>query len=156
MWLLAKNVIFTVLVPGTATGLLPWWILTRTGGATVPAIGWLQIFALVPAVAALGIYGWCVRDFMVVGRGTPAPIDPPKALVVRGLYRVTRNPMYVGVLSMIAAEALFFASIRLVVYGAALWAMFQSFVVFYEEPTLRRLFGAAYADYTARVPRWLR
>jgi len=155
MWLLLKNLIFTVLVPGTVTVLVPCWILARTGRAALPAVGWLQVLALVPAVTALGIYLWCVRDFIVVGRGTPAPIDPPKALVDRGLYRVTRNPMYVGVLSMILAEALFFASPWLLAYAAALFSVFHAFVVFYEEPTLRRLFGQAYSDYTTRVPRWL-
>jgi protein-S-isoprenylcysteine O-methyltransferase Ste14 len=155
MWLLLKNLIFTVLVPGTATVLVPWWVLAGTGRAALPAVGWLQVLALVPAVTALGIYLWCVRDFIVVGRGTPAPIDPPKALVDRGLYRVTRNPMYVGVLSMILAEALFFTSPWLLAYAAALFTVFHSFVVFYEEPTLRRLFGQAYSDYTTRVPRWL-
>lgn len=155
MWLLLKNLIFTVLVPGTATVLVPCWILARTGRTALPAVGWLQVLAFVPAVMALGIYLWCVRDFIVVGRGTPAPIDPPKALVDRGLYRVTRNPMYVGVLSMIFAEALFFTSLWVLAYAAALFTAFHSFVVFYEEPTLRRSFGQAYSDYTTRVPRWL-
>jgi len=155
VWLLLKNLLFTVFVPGTVTVLVPWRILVRTGWGTIPDIGWPQGLALFPAATALGIYLWCVRDFMVVGRGTPAPIDPPKQLVAGGLYRVTRNPMYVGVLSLIAAEALFFASPWLLLYAVAVFAMFHAFVVFYEEPTLRRLFGQAYVDYTMRVPRWL-
>lgn len=154
MWLLLKNVIFTVLAPGTVVGLLPWRILVWTGGDAIPAVGWLQVLAVVPAVTAVGIYVWCVYDFMVVGRGTPAPVDPPQELVVRGLYRVTRNPLYVAVFCMIAAEAMFFASAWLLLYAAAMGIVFQSFVVLYEEPTLRRLFGAAYADYTTSVPRW--
>lgn len=155
MWLLIKNLLFTTLAPGTVVGLVPWLILVRTGADALPSLGWFQALAMVPALTAVAIYCWCLYDFMVVGRGTPAPIDPPKELVARGLYRVTRNPLYVAVILMISAEALFFASLWLVAYAAVMGLVFQCFVVFYEEPTLRRLFGTAYADYVSRVPRWL-
>ena len=87
--------------------------------------------------------------------GTPAPIDPPKELVARGLYRYSRNPMYVGVLSFIAAQALWFRSAWTGLYALALFGAFHSFVVLYEEPTLARSFGEAYRRYLASVPRWL-
>jgi protein-S-isoprenylcysteine O-methyltransferase Ste14 len=96
-----------------------------------------------------------VREFVVVGRGTPAPVAPPEALVVSGLYRWVRNPMYVGVLCWLAALALFFASGAIALYAAVVFAGFNAFVMGYEEPALRRRFGAAYERYCRSVPRWL-
>ncbi len=104
--------------------------------------------------AGVAIYGWCAWDFTFAGRGTPAPIDPPKELVLRGLYRWSRNPMYVGVLSVLAGETVLFLSLPLLVYALLVLTMFQIFIVLYEEPHLRRTFGASYADYCSRVPRW--
>ena len=91
----------------------------------------------------------------MTGRGTPAPIDPPKELVARGLYRYVRNPMYVGVMSILVGEALIFASRTLVWYAVTVFIGFNLFVLLYEEPTLRHKFGAAYERYCAAVPRWL-
>jgi protein-S-isoprenylcysteine O-methyltransferase Ste14 len=96
-----------------------------------------------------------VTDFAVAGRGTPAPIDPPKELVRRGLYRFTRNPMYVGVASVLIGEAWLFASRAMAVFALGVVTMFHLFVLFYEEPTLRRTFGDAYERYCAAVPRWV-
>ncbi|MGH9932165.1 MAG: methyltransferase family protein [Pyrinomonadaceae bacterium] len=96
--------------------------------------------------------GW---DFARFGRGTPAPIDAPKRLIVRGLYRYTRNPMYVGVLTVIVAWALSFRMAALLVYGLAVAACFHLFIILYEERRLRRDFGIEYEEYCARVRRWL-
>jgi protein-S-isoprenylcysteine O-methyltransferase Ste14 len=148
------SLLFTFIVPGTIGGYLPWAILHATGAtlAAAPAWRWL---GLIPLSLGLAIYVWCVTDFAVAGRGTPAPIDPPKELVVRGLYRVTRNPMYVGVLSVIAGESWLFGSAPLAFYTAVVLAGFHFFVIGYEEPTLRRSFDGAYQRYCAAVPRWL-
>ena len=148
----AKTLLFTVLVPGTVVGLVPHWIRVATGAA--PAGPLSRAFALLLALAGLASYGWCAFDFARAA-GTPAPIDPPRELVARGLYRYSRNPMYVGVLSLIAAQALFFASPAISLYAALLFLAFHSFVVYYEEPTLARSFGAAYQRYRASVPRWI-
>ena len=102
----AKTLLFTVLVPGTVVGLVPYWIRSATGASWAGPL--LQALALPFALAGLAIYVWCALDFARAA-GTPAPIDPPKELVARGLYRYSRNPMYVGVLSMITAQALCFA-----------------------------------------------
>jgi protein-S-isoprenylcysteine O-methyltransferase Ste14 len=150
--LLAKNLLFTFLVPGTAAVLVPWWIRTRAGDT--PGGPLLGAVALLLALAGLAIYAWCVTDFARAA-GTPAPIDPPKELVARGLYRYTRNPMYVGVLTFIAAQALWFRSLWTGLYALALFGAFHTFVVLYEEPTLSRSFGEAYRRYLASVPRWL-
>jgi protein-S-isoprenylcysteine O-methyltransferase Ste14 len=149
-----RSLLFTFLVPGTVGGYLPWSILHATGAtlAGSPAWRWL---GLIPLSLGLAIYVWCVADFAMVGRGTPAPIDPPKELVVRGLYRVTRNPMYLGVLSVIAGESWLFGSAPLAFYTFVVFACFHCFVIGYEEPTLRRSFEGAYQRYCAAVPRWL-
>jgi protein-S-isoprenylcysteine O-methyltransferase Ste14 len=150
--LLLKNLLFTVIVPGTVAVWVPLLLL---GGARAPATGLGRVLGLVVLATGALLYAWCLWDFATFGRGTPAPIDAPKRLVVRGLYRVTRNPMYVGVLSVILGWALLFRSPGLGVYAFAVWSCFQSFVVFYEEPHLRRTFGAAYEGYCASVGRWL-
>ena len=149
-----KNLLFSVLVPGTVAGLVPYWIVTSTGrwqwpdAAVVPTLGGVVL------AGGLAIYLRCVTDFGSAG-GTPAPVDPPKELVVRGLYRYSRNPMYVGVLSVIVGQALILVSLPLLLYAGAVFAAFHSFVVFYEEPTLRRQFGESHERLCARVPRWI-
>ena len=107
--LLLKNLLFTVLVPGTVAVLIPQWILSSGAHAAGSEIGAWQIAALLVMGIGLGVYLRCVTDFGEAG-GTPAPIDPPKELVVRGLYRYSRNPMYVGVLTFIFGQALLFGS----------------------------------------------
>ena len=129
----AKTLIFTLLVPGTVVVLVPHAI--RAAARRRPAAFLLRALALVPALAGLAIYAWCALAFARAA-GTPAPIDPPKELVARGLYRFCRNPMYVGVLSLVGAQALYFGSAWLALYAAALFCAFQTFVVLYEEPTL--------------------
>ena len=100
------------------------------------------------------IYLCCLWDFATTGRGTPAPIDPPKELVVRGLYRTVRNPMYVGVLLVIAGWVVLIQTWALVAYASVMWLLFHGFVVLVEEPMLRRRFGAAYDAYCRKVRRW--
>jgi len=146
-----KNLLFTVLVPGTVAVWVPL-LLTR---GRMPAAGVVLGLAILVFAVGASIYTWCIWDFATFGRGTPAPIDAPKRLVVRGLYRVTRNPMYVGVLTVILGWAVLFRSSGLALYALAVWCCFQSFVLVYEEPHLRRVFGAEYEAYCARVGRWL-
>jgi protein-S-isoprenylcysteine O-methyltransferase Ste14 len=97
---------------------------------------------------------WSFWNFLHEGRGTPAPIDPPKELVVAGFYRYVRNPMYVAVLAIILAHFLWLGYWNLLIYALFVFVAFHTFVTFYEEPTLKRTFGAAYEDYVKRVPRW--
>jgi protein-S-isoprenylcysteine O-methyltransferase Ste14 len=149
-----RSLLFTIVMPGTVGGYLPIWIV-RQSGATLAAAPALRLLGVALLAAGLAIYAWCVSDFALAGRGTPAPIDPPRELVVRGLYHFARNPMYVGVLAVIAGQAVLFASLRLVVYAIVVLAAFHLFVIGYEEPTLRRSFDGAYERYCAAVPRWL-
>jgi protein-S-isoprenylcysteine O-methyltransferase Ste14 len=101
------------------------------------------------------IYVWTAFDLAWTGRGTPAPVDPPRRLVSRGLYRYVRNPMYVGVLLVIVGEALLRGSWQTIEYAAVVATMFAGLVVLLEEPLLRSQFGASYSKYCAEVPRWL-
>ncbi len=151
MTLLLKNLLFTVLAPGTVAGLVPY-LLTRN-----ESFEWGAGAALALLLYAAGgaIYFWCLWDFASFGRGTPAPIDAPKSLVVRGLYRYTRNPMYVGVLTVILGWVVLSGALMLLIYAACVWTGFQLFIVYYEEPHLRKTFGESYDSYLARVGRWL-
>ena len=132
-------------------GLVPI-LLTR--GHT-PHAAWLPVSLPVLGVGFFALL-WCERDFYVSGRGTLAPWDPPKRLVIVGLYRFVRNPMYVAVLTILAGWALLYRSWLLLAYAIAVATVFHFRVVLHEEPWLKRQFGTDWDDYAARVPRWLR
>ncbi len=151
MSLVVKNILFSVVVPGSTGVAVPLLIVwTADGFPTRPfAPGALLL------VVGAAIYSWCVYDFCVHGRGTPLPADPPQQLVVTGMYRYTRNPMYTGVLTTILGWAIFCRSPSLILYWVVLALIFQLFVVLYEEPKLQRLFGAEYDRYRSHVNRWL-
>lgn len=97
---------------------------------------------------------WCILTFVILGKGTPAPFDPPRRLVVRGPYRIVRNPMYIGAVIALAGAALFYKSIPLLSYAGVFGIISHVFVVFYEEPTLRGTFGNDYEVYCGHVRRW--
>ena len=149
--LLLKNVLFTLIAPGSVAVYIP---LLLTQDLPPPALTWRLLSWPFFALGVM-IYAWCVWDFATFGRGTPAPIDAPKALVVRGLYRYTRNPMYVGVLTTVLAWAVRYRSWGMVLYAACIWLGFQSFIMLYEEPHLQRVFGESYTQYRTKVGRWL-
>lgn len=151
MALLLKNLAFTLLVPGTVAVLVPWLIAPSAwAGSGLRAGVAAALFGLGGAT-----YAWCVWDFAFHGGGTPAPIDAPGSLVVRGPYRWVRNPMYLGVLTVILAWAVLFGSAALAAYAALVATCFHLFTVLYEEPHLEREFGSRYLAYKARVRRWL-
>jgi len=114
-----------------------------------------QLLGSVAIAAGLLLLGACIWEFARSGRGTLSPLDPPTALVVRGLYRYVRNPMYLGVTTIILGEALLTGSVALLVYWVVWFVAVNLFVLGYEEPTLRRQFGASYEEYTRRVGRWI-
>jgi protein-S-isoprenylcysteine O-methyltransferase Ste14 len=148
---LVRTLIFTVLVPGTVTIYVPYRLLPG-GDFNLGAAR----YAGIPLIAfGAAIYFWCAWNFAWVGLGTPAPIDPPKRLVARGLYRHIRNPMYVGVLNVLLGEALFFQSLPVLEFALFAFIAMHLFVVLYEESVLRRKFGASYEDYCRTVPRWI-
>jgi len=153
--LLTKLAVFTVLVPGTVTVWLPLFLLfPEIRHRPIEGMGTAFAGLIVTAIGAAG-YFWCALDFAFFGKGTPAPIDMPKVLVVRGPYRFARNPMYISVLLVLAGESLLFRSTRLLEYGAVVAVGFHIFVLLQEEPTLKRKMGAAYDQYVRDVPRWI-
>jgi protein-S-isoprenylcysteine O-methyltransferase Ste14 len=149
--LLLRTAVFTVFLPFLITVGGPYLLFGRLSPAPPP---W-PFFGIPVLAAGLAIYLWCAWNFIHEGRGTPAPYDPPRFLVRGGLYRFTRNPMYIGITSVLIGESLLFAFRRLALYSAAVFVVFHIRTVFYEEPTLRKIFGAPYEEYCRRVPRWL-
>jgi protein-S-isoprenylcysteine O-methyltransferase Ste14 len=149
-----KTLLFSILVPGTVAFLIPWLLLRGSEGLVlqIPSI-WM--IGLLPLLLGVGLYLWCAGAFTFIGKGTPAPIDAPQVLVIQGPYHWVRNPMYIAVLSIIIGEAILFRSFLLVGYALLVGLAVHAFVVFVEEPSLRRRFGASYETYLRRVPRWL-
>jgi protein-S-isoprenylcysteine O-methyltransferase Ste14 len=146
--------LFFLLAPGVVAGVVPWLL---TGWEAQGPSGFLTVArpaGLLVAVAGLAVLLHAFVRFVTEGIGTPAPVAPTDRLVVGGLYRHVRNPMYVAVVSTIVGQALVFGSPLLLAYATAVWAAMAAFVRWYEEPTLHRQFGAAYDAYRAAVPAW--
>jgi protein-S-isoprenylcysteine O-methyltransferase Ste14 len=145
----ARALLAFLVLPGFVGGLAPWLLLPldrwRTSGAWIGAL---------LVLAGLTIVLWCVRDFYVIGKGTLAPWDPPQRLVVVGLYRFARNPMYVGVLTWVLGWGWLLGSPVLAAYTLFLALAFHLRVLAYEEPTLARLFPDDWTRYRRAVPRW--
>jgi protein-S-isoprenylcysteine O-methyltransferase Ste14 len=149
------SLIFFVLAPGTVAGWLPY-IISRWRFEPpflgVPAVRVVGGVLIVLGVACLV---HCFARFALEGRGTPAPVAPTETLVVSGLYRYVRNPMYVAVVSIIVGQGVLLGNPSLLGYAGIVWLMFHAFVLAYEEPTLRRSYGDSYVAYQANVRRWL-
>lgn len=153
MWLLLKNLLFTILGPGFVVGWVPWVYLLHRH--PLPDAWTLRHYAATPLlVAGAVIYFAGLWQFASNGRGTPAPFDPPKKLVRRGPYGWVRNPMYLSLLLLVAGEAVFFRQVALWLYLVFLASAFQLVVAMLEEPALRRRFGALYSDYCGAVNPW--
>ena len=151
----ALGTLLFALLASVPIGLVPW-IISGWRRQT-PLIGgepsrWIGVMLL---LVGLPLWGHAVVRFVRQGHGTPAPVAPPKRLVVTGPYRYVRNPMYIGVLAMIVGQALFLGSRGVVIYALCAGLGFHLFVVLYEEPTLRRRFGEEYLEYCRQVRRWL-
>ena len=151
MSLAIRNLVFTVVVPGTVALYVPWWILT-SGGATPEPAAWPAIM-----VVALGVslYLWCLWLFAAVGRGTPGPWDAPRRFVAVGPYRWVRNPIYLAVLLIVIGQAWLFVASSLLLYAGVLAVAFHLVVIAYEEPTLEETFGETYTAYRQTVMRWI-
>jgi len=147
-----RSLLFLILAPGMVAGYIPLGLL-RWG--TQIETGVFAYFAFPLWLFGSIILLWSFWNFLREGRGTPAPIDPPKELVAVDFYRYVRNPMYVGILAMILGHFLWFEYMNLLLYAMFVFLAFHTFVIFYEEPTLRKNFGTAYEEYCRRVPRWI-
>jgi protein-S-isoprenylcysteine O-methyltransferase Ste14 len=149
--LVARNLLFTVVVPGLGAVWMPWLILARNAAPPKP----VSYFALVVIIVGAALYFSCLWVFAAVGRGTPGPWDAPRRFVAVGPYRWVRNPIYIAALLVILGEAWLFHSLPLLKYAVAMAVCFHLFVMVYEEPTLYRKFGESYLEYKRVVARWL-
>ncbi len=147
------TVVFLLLAPGVVAGVIPWlltrwevdnalWIPLRLGGGVILA-------------SSVGVLLHAFARFVVEGTGTPAPVAPTERLVIGGLYRYVRNPMYLAVVGAVVGQALLLGQMTLLLYAGVLWVVFFAFVRWYEEPTLHRQFGEEYDTYRRAVPGWL-
>ena len=153
MFVLARALTYATLFVSFLLVFLPGWILTASG-VVQPEIGLLQIAGMLIGIAGAVLAASCILTFVFVGEGTPAPFDPPTRLVVRGPYRLVRNPMYIGAGLGLAGATLFYQSRALTAYLGVFLLVTHLFVVLYEERTLRRTFGKDYDAYTRSVGRW--
>ena len=152
---LAGSGLFLIIAPGTVAGYLPYLISRWRHSGDFGTADAVQLPGLLLMLIGAAALVECFVRFAWTGLGTPAPVAPTRKLVVDGLYRHVRNPMYVAVVSLVIGQALWFGSRNLLAYGAAVWLAFHLFVLLYEEPTLRRQFGSEYEEYRRHVRRWL-
>ena len=149
------SAIFLVIAPGIVAAYVPWRISRWQVGAPLLGTSSFRLVGVLLIAAGLPVLLDSFARFALQGRGTPAPIFPTRHLVVSGLFRYVRNPMYVAVVSLALGQGLFFGSVRVLEYGIAVWAGFHLFVLIYEEPTLRKTYGPEYEQFCANVPRWI-
>jgi len=154
-FVLARAATYATLFVGLLLVFLPRRILQSSGIVPPITVGFVEVAGILVSVAGAAFALWCILAFAIVGKGTPAPFDPPRQLVVAGPYRYVRNPMYIGAGLALAGAALFYRSLPLLGYVGLFLLATHAFIVFYEEPTLTRLFGQQYRAYQMRVRRWL-
>ena len=153
--LFIRNLFFTILQPGIVAGLVPLWIIGGNIDSIVSNVWQLHHYiGVIIFLFGFAIMLWCIINFAFKGRGTLSPVDPTKKLVISGLYNFSRNPMYVGVILILAGEAIFFQSANLWVYLLLVSITFHLFVIYIEEPRLRKDFGEEYNLYCQKVKRW--
>jgi protein-S-isoprenylcysteine O-methyltransferase Ste14 len=154
MFVLVRAVTYAALFIGFVLVYLPGRFLSWSGIVAPATTGAPQVAGMIMVAIGTAIALWCVFAFVFIGKGTPAPFDPPRKLVVRGPYRFVRNPMYIGAGMTLAGAALHYQSLLIFIYAALFFLITHLFVVLYEEPTLRRTFGNQYEAYCSRVNRW--
>lgn len=151
---LLQTLLFTIVVPGTVAGLIPY-LIQHNYEALSLNLGPGRYVGIPLIILGILIYLATAGAFAIIGRGTPAPIRPTQKLVIEGLHRYVRNPMYLGVLSVLLGDALWFQSGLLLIYIAFFFAIFNAFILLYEEPTLRRTYAEDYIRYCESTPRWI-
>jgi len=147
-----KTFLFVILVPGSVVAVIPYYLQSSYGKFYLSRYG---LGGPIFVLAGIFVCIRCILDFAFIGHGTPAPIDPPKKLVTRGFYRIVRNPMYIGIGGILLGESIMLGSLILFCYTLTFSILTHLFIVFYEEPTLRKKFGASYEEYYRSIPRWI-
>lgn len=150
-----KATLATIIVPGGFCILVPYLILNASPSVLPPAPVLLQIFAALIMICGIVMVGWVSVVFVRKGKGTPIPLEPPTQLVIEGLYRYVRNPMYVGAVLILLGEVILFRSGWLLLYAACLWSALHIFLVKIEEPQLIRRYGTNFINYLETIPRWI-
>ena len=150
-----KTLLWSIFVPSGVTILTPYLLLTSRYGSWRINLLAFRFVGVIPILLGVAIYIWCACEFTFTGRGTPAPFDPPKQLVIKGPYLFVRNPMYVFVALTLIGEAIVFGAVILVVYAVIAITVCHVWVLLYEEPGLRRRFGEPYKRYCESVSRWI-
>src|SRR5437667_5327682 len=154
MFVLVRAVTYASVFIGFVLVYLPGQFLSWSGIVAPATTGAPQVAGMIMVTIGTVIALWCVFTFVFIGKGTPAPFDPPRKLVIRGPYRFVRNPMYIGAGLALAGAAIFYGSLALLGYTGAFFLATHLSVVFHEEPTLRRSFGQEYEEYCRQVRRW--
>jgi len=149
------SAVFFVIAPGGVAGLVPWWISRWRMEAPLLGTSAVRVAGVLLIAGGLAVLLDSFARFALQGEGTPAPVAPPRHLVVSGLFRYVRNPIYVADVAIILGQALLFGSVRTLLYGGVVWVGCHLFVRAYEEPTLRNRFGREYEEFYANVPRWI-
>ena len=154
MFVFARAVTYATLFVGLVLIFLPARVLTSSGIIPPAALGAWQTVGMLLAVTGAALALSCIVTFVIIGKGTPAPFDPPRRLVVQGPYRFVRNPMYIGAELVLVGAAFFYQSVALLGYAGGFFLVIHLFVVAYEEPTLRQTFGNDYTTYCEKTGRW--
>ena len=149
-----SSLLWTILLPGLVAGYVPWTFF-RLRDTVIDLARPVELLGLLFVLAGAALLVTCIFEFARSGRGTLSPVDPPKHLVVRGLYRYVRNPMYLAVTAILLGEVMLTRSGPLAVYWLIWFVVVNAFVIGYEEPTLRVQFGASYEEYLRTVGRWI-
>lgn len=156
MPLFFRNLFFTILQPGVVAGLIPYLLVRKIFKESFAQLFRSSHFlGIILFVAGLALMLICITNFGVKGKGTLSPADPTKKLVIAGPYKFSRNPMYIGVMLILIGESIFFKSLALSIYSLFIFTAFHVFIIYFEEPRLRKDFGTEYLEYIQKVPRWL-
>ena len=154
MFVLFRTLVYAALFIGFVLVYLPARVLASAGISGPATLGVPQMAGMAIAGVGAAVALWCIFTFALIGKGTPAPFDPPRKLVIRGPYRFVRNPMYIGAGLALGGAALFYESWQLLVFTGTFFLVARLFVLIYEEPVLGRSFGQDYQTYRTRVNRW--
>jgi protein-S-isoprenylcysteine O-methyltransferase Ste14 len=154
MFVLFRAITYAVLFIGLVLIYVPARLLSWSGIVRPATMEVQQIAGMIVGAIGAAVALWCILTFATLGRGTPAPFDPPRRLVIQGPYRFVRNPMYIGAGLALAGAALFYESWSLLVYTVIFFLITHLFVLLYEEPALQQTFGQEYETYRSRVRRW--
>ena len=151
----AGTLLFLVAAPGVVAGVVPCVLTDWESGDSFGSLGVIRVVGAVVLIAGIAVLLEAFARFVLEGRGTPAPVAPTERLVVGGLYRFVRNPMYLAVGATIVGQAFLLLRAILLGYAAVFFLVVAAFVHWYEEPTLARRYGAEYEAYRRAVPGWL-